>query len=156
MQSLRTMALGATLVLAFAATAAAQQPQSTERGRRGAMAHGKGEGRVRGPGRALLRGIELSATQREQLKALHERYRPQHEALRTKARDARQAQQRPDSAARAALRTERRALMQRQHTEMRALLTPEQQKQFDGNVARMRERGEERRGEGRRGWGGQR
>lgn len=154
MHSLRTVALGATLMFALAATAAAQQPQSTDSARRGAMGqmgHAKGGGRMKGPGRALLRGIELSTTQREQLKALHERYRPQHEALHARVRDGRQAEQRPDSAARAALRTERRTLLQRQHAEIRALLTPEQQKQFDSNVARMQERGEGRRGAGQRG-----
>jgi Spy/CpxP family protein refolding chaperone len=150
MHSLRKVALGATLLFAVAATAAAQQPQSAEQGRQGAVRHGKGGGRMQRPGRALLRGIELSATQQEQLKALHERYRPQHEALHAKVRDSRQATQRPDSAARAALRSERQALMQRQHTEVRALLTPAQQKQFDANVARLKEHGE-----GRRGWGRQ-
>lgn len=146
MHSLRTVALGAALVLGLAATAGAQSSQGTEQGRRGAAAEGQKGGRMNRPARALMRGIDLSDTQREQIRAVHQRYQPQHAALRAKVRDARQAEQRPDSAARAGMRADLRSLMQREHTEIRGVLSAEQQKTFDANVVRMQERGEKGRG----------
>ena len=143
MYSLRTMALGATLVFGLAATAGAQSTQGAE-SRRDRAEQGRKGGRMGGPGRALLRGIDLSETQREQLRAIQERYRPQHEAMREQARASRQGDQRPDSATRAARRAAMRSLMERQHAEIRAVLTPEQQKTFDANVAKMRERANDR------------
>lgn len=148
MHSLRTVALGATLVFGLAATAGAQSTQGTEPRRDRAAEQGRKGARMGGPGRAVLRGIELSATQREQVQAIQQRYRPQHEALRAKVRDGRQAEQRPDSATRVARRTEMRTLIERQQTEIRAVLTPDQQTTFDANVAKLRERAADR----GRGW----
>lgn len=144
MHSLRTVALGATLVFGLAAAAGAQSTQGAERGSDRAGEQGRKGGRMRGPGRALLRGIELSTAQREQLRAIQQRYRPQHDSLRTRLRDARRAEQRPDSATRAAWRTQMQTLMTRQHSEIRAVLTPDQQKTFDANVVRMKERAADR------------
>ncbi|HKG95475.1 MAG TPA: Spy/CpxP family protein refolding chaperone [Gemmatimonadaceae bacterium] len=124
-----------------------------ERGQRG--------GRRGGPGGALLKGITLTDAQKAQLKAQREKSEPQAKALReqfgTIMRDERAARERGDSAGVKAareraqtLRTQMEPLRQQQIASLRAVLTPEQQKQLDANLAQIKERGEKR-GEGRRG-----
>ena len=111
-------------------------------------------------GRSLFRGIQLTDVQRTQIRAIHDKYRSQRQTLRDQLRtpmqDARAARERGDTAAvRAALartapvRDQLQALADRERGELRATLTAEQQKTFDANVQRLRER-MTKQGEGRR------
>jgi periplasmic protein CpxP/Spy len=96
---------------------------------------GRGRGGPGGPGgfgradQALLRGITLSADQQQRIDSIRTRYRTQMEQMRQ--------QQGGD---RDAMRTQMRATMDKQQAEIRAVLTPDQQTQFDQNVAEMRNR----------------
>ncbi|HVE79038.1 MAG TPA: Spy/CpxP family protein refolding chaperone [Gemmatimonadaceae bacterium] len=160
--TMRMMALALSLT-AVAATAAAAQaapapgaPPAGERGARGE--HGK-DGRGwggRGERRRLFRGVNLTDAQRTQLRAIRDKYaaeqRPLRESMRPAMQEARQARQRGDTAAaRAAFartaetRTRMRALRDRQMAEVRAILTPEQQRTFDANLASAKQRHDERR-----------
>jgi protein CpxP len=78
---------------------------------------------------ALLRGITLNADQQQRVDSIRTRYRAQMDQMRQ--------QQGGD---RDAARTQMRATMERQQAEIRAVLTPDQQTQFDQNVAEMRNR----------------
>ena len=120
-------------------------PGSTiEPGAPSASAAGDGRGPGRGgPGgfrgdQALLRDITLSADQQQRVDSIRSRYRTQMEQMRQQSggdRDAMRGQMRP--------------MMEKQQAEIRAVLTPDQQRQFDQNVADMRARME--RGGGRPG-----
>jgi periplasmic protein CpxP/Spy len=150
MKVLRTMALGAALIVGVSAAAPAQATQpGTDPGRGSGMAGPRKE-RMRARGtRALFRGIDLTTAQRQRLLEIRDKYRPQMEALRDQRKAARaesgDQRQRPDSAT----VTQFRTLVERQHAELRALLTPDQQKVFDQNVARIQERRQEMRKERR-------
>jgi Spy/CpxP family protein refolding chaperone len=139
-QSLRTMALGAALLAGFASVGAAQTPQGPDSARQRSV---QIDGKQRGGrfGRALFRGIDLTDQQRQQVRTIREKYRPQYQELR-KSAGVEGRRQRPDSATMVRLRT----LSERERTEIRALLTPQQQTVFDQNIARMREHGREMRG----------
>jgi len=136
-----------SLVLALAAlSTSACGAQSRDTTRAPALSRAEGERDGRGPegglrdGRArrdpLLRGIELTATQRERVEAIDAELRRERDAAR---------QTGADQDDRAARRERMRAALDRRTTEVRALLTPAQQEQFDRNReemrARMREHG---------------
>ena len=156
MKALRIVALGAAVTIGFGAAAelraqAAPAPQAgaeraaKERGERGER--GKARGRRMG---GLFRDIELTDAQKDQIKAIHERYRPQMQALRPERGQARgDSAVRPDSAKRA----QARDLMTRQQADIRAVLTAEQQVTFDRNLATLKEHGARKAGkrDGRRG-----
>ena len=149
------MALGATLIGATATAAVAQDGgRGHHRGRhdgaRGGAADSGHRAARPGPVRALLRGIDLSDAQKEQVKAIRERYRPRYHALRDSLRpsaeQARAARQQGDTvAARSAWaqgadeRREMMTLAQREAAEIRGVLTPDQQNTFDRNLAAWRE-----------------
>lgn len=156
------LAIGAGVAGAQSTTSGTTRDDSRPRRERVAQDGERGDrgGRRGGPGGFLLKGITLSDAQKAQLKAQREKENPQAKALReqfgTIMRDERAARERGDSAGvkaardRAqALRTQMEPLRQQQIASLRAILTPEQQKQFDANVAQMKERGG-RGGEGRR------
>lgn len=159
--------LGAAIALFAASEATAQAPAQTDSARRqGELRRGdraRGDrNKMRQAGiRGLFRGIELTQAQRDQMKTVNEKYRAQfqtiRESLKPDLKAAHDARQRGDTvAARAAFertkpaRDQIQALMQQQRTEVRGLLTADQQKTFDSNVARVKER-MEKRGEGRKG-----
>ncbi|MGQ0712792.1 MAG: Spy/CpxP family protein refolding chaperone [Gemmatimonadaceae bacterium] len=158
--------LGVALALFAASEATAQAPADSQRQsevRRGDRARGGERARkMRRAGmRGMFRGIELTQAQRDQMQAIHAKYRPQLETIRESMKPdltaAREARQRGDTvAARAAFertaatRERAKALHEQQRNEIRALLTPEQRTTFDANAQRMKER-MEKRGEGRRG-----
>ena len=164
MKTVRILGLGA--VLALGATLAAAQPPATtkrpapsEAGQADARQDGPRARGPRGPrggvGGPLLAGITLSEAQREQVRAIGEKYRAQFrpDSAMGRARRDGATRQRPDSAARAEMRArmeqrrgEMQALRQQQETELRAVLTPEQQQTFDANRARLAERMSEPRG----------
>ena len=156
---------------AVAATAGAQATapgngQRTERSQadsakwkaRAARGENRGENRgamrgERGPGRSALRGVKPTDAQKAQIKAIHEKYQSQFKSIRESMKpamdEAKAARQRGDTAAaRAAFaktqgtRQQAQALRSQESAEIRAILTPEQQKTFDANVAQMKTRGD--------------
>lgn len=161
MRAVTVLALGAAMVVGTGGVAFAQQTDSSARPRaeqeRGAKRqHGergmRREGRRGGPGmgRALFRGIELSAEQRASVQQINERYRAEHVQLRERHRAARTEGQRPDSAQRAAFREQGVQLMARQRADLRGVLTAEQRTTFDANVTKLEQRMSERRAKGER------
>ncbi len=153
--------LGAAIALFAASEATAQAPAQTDSARRqgelrrGDRARGDRGMMRQGGMRGLFRGIELTQAQRDQMKTVNEKYRAQFQTIRESLKPdlnaAHEARQRGDTvAARAAFertkpaRDQMQALMQQQRTELRGVLTAEQQKTFDSNVAQMKERMEKR------------
>ena len=153
---------GTATVAAAQSTAPATQPptagQRAGRGERGERQQGMHDGKHRRGGRgarALFRGVQLTNAQKQQVKAIHARYKPQLEALRESMKpalqDARAARQKGDTAAAKAAfartagdRAKARAILEQEAKDVRAILTPEQQGKFDQNVARMRDRASKR------------
>jgi Spy/CpxP family protein refolding chaperone len=168
--------LGLALTVGAAGAASAQsgtKPQRSEKPRaeqgRGGQRGERGELRGRrdgfGPAGALLKGITLSDAQKAQLKTIREQNKPsdaQREQGRTAFEEARAARQKGDTAAArvalAKVRADREKESARHLTALRAILTSEQQKQFDANVAEWKQRESQRpaRGEGRGQRGGDR
>lgn len=94
---------------------------------------GRGMGRG-GPGgaradQALFRNISLSADQQQRIDTIRSRYRAQMEQMRQQSGGDRDA-----------MRGQMRTMMEKQQAEIREVLTPDQQRQFDQNVADMRAR----------------
>jgi Spy/CpxP family protein refolding chaperone len=163
------MGLGLALSLGAVAVASAQSTQPEARQGAGQRQRGEwGPGRRGGFDKALLKGITLSADQQKRVDALRQDERSRMQADREQfgkvMADARQARERGDTAA-------AKAKMQevRKHTEqlrdqriasLRAILTSDQQKQFDSNLAAFKAhaknrqaKGGFRRGQGERGQG---
>ena len=149
-----TMAIALSLALSFGSVGAAsaqstQQPQGQEHAERGMRRRGPGGGE-------LFKGINLTADQKTRLKDLRKSEKP-NEQLRKAMQDARAARQRGDTAAARAQMEALRPQMEREREQhiaaMRAILTPEQQKQFDANVAEWKQHAAEHKGgwEGRKG-----
>jgi Spy/CpxP family protein refolding chaperone len=143
MKAARLVALGGAVVFGVSLATAqppAQGASTTVRSDTARSVH-----RARRPrdgkqaARTLFRGVDLTQTQRNQLRVIQKTYAQQRRTLVQQLR-AQSGAARPDSAARAQLRAQVRALREKQLTETRALLTPEQQKAFDTNVAARRER----------------
>ena len=117
----------------------------------------------RGPGHGAMRGVKPTEAQRAQIRAIHEKYKPQFESLRATMKpaidEAKAARQRGDTAAAraafaktAASRQQAQALRVQEQGEIRAILTPAQQQAFDANIAQEKARGDGmREGRGRRG-----
>ena len=143
-------ALGLGVAIAgLSAVASAQNAQRPDSAHR----HGRWEQGQQGPGRggfgpgALLKGITLTDAQKTQLKAL--RTKAGHDSAdRAAQRNAmakiRDARQRGDTTTAKALMQEARVNMQREQdqrvAQIRTILTPDQQKQLDANVAKMKQR----------------
>jgi Spy/CpxP family protein refolding chaperone len=153
MLTFRAAALALTLLGGSAVAAAAQQA-ATPPTPDAAPKYGRVRERMGG---RLFRGITLTADQKASIKQIHDRYRDQFRSLRESARpamqEARAARQRGDTAAAkaawqktAATREQLRSLRQREMADVRGVLTAEQQKQFDQNVAQMETRAREHRG----------
>jgi Spy/CpxP family protein refolding chaperone len=93
---------------------------------------GRGRGGPGGVGRgdqALLRNITLSAEQQQRIDTIRTRYRAQMEQMRGQNGGDREAN-----------RAQMRTMMEKQQGEIRDVLTPDQQRVFDQNVADMRAR----------------
>jgi protein CpxP len=145
MKLVRTLALGAVLALS-ATTAGAQVGDSARKpakAQSGAAERGWGRGMDR-EARAMFRGVDLTDTQKQQVKAIVDRYQPQRQALMQQMRDRRESGQRPDSAFTASIRQQRQALQERQVAEIRAVLTADQVAKFDANAAQARDRAAKR------------
>ena len=127
-------------------------PRGMQRGhgmaRKARAGRGFGPGAQMGrPGMDFLRGLNLTETQRTQIRAIHEKYEPQmktiHERARTEFEATREARQRGDTAAvRAALQRSRQntesqlsTLHEQMFREVRAVLTAEQRTKVDAQFA---------------------
>ena len=114
----------------------AQQDTSFRRGMRGA----------RGPEAMLLRGIDLSPAQRQQLAQLREQARTEWEANRSRrdegrgpdASAPRPRRERGDTAGMAARRAQMEQRFEQRIAAIRGILTAEQRTQFDRNVAELK------------------
>ncbi|MEO8878845.1 MAG: hypothetical protein ABI446_00445 [Gemmatimonadaceae bacterium] len=135
----RYITLGALLCAASAAVSACahtQQPPPSDSasprghggwGRAGDgshMRHRGGEG-----GDPMLDGLNLSQDQKSQVTLIRDRYRLKTDSLRMGSAPR-------DSTSRAQFRQ----VMTQERGEIRAILTPDQQKQFDDNMEKMKER----------------
>lgn len=150
-KTLTRMGLGLALIVGAAGAAAAQstrpdaRPDSArrERGEWGMRRRGGG-----GPERMLLKGITLTDAQKTRLTALRKEQQPEMKKTREQfgavMKEARDARQRGDTAtARAKMQQVRTAMAtqrEKQIASLRTVLTAEQQKQFDANVAEWKER----------------
>ena len=169
MSKVRTLALGALLVFGVAGVSAAQSPTTPKTGtdsgyhRRGPRPDGqfrKGPGGGR-EGRGFGRDLNLTDTQKAQIKAIRQKYQPQNKALGDRAKPfmeaARAARQKGDTAAARSNMEKARQVMQsgasirtQQNAEIRAILTPDQQAKFDAHQKAASER---RAKGGEKGWG---
>lgn len=116
-------------------------------GQKGRGMHPGAHGRRGAPGMDFLRGLNLTETQRTQVRAIHEKYQPQlktiHERAKTEFEATREARQRGDTAAvRAALQRSRQNIESQASTvheqmfrEVRAVLTAEQRAKIDAQFA---------------------
>ena len=169
MSTVRTLALGALLVVGVAGVSAAQtsatpKPRADSgehrRGHRpdGQFRKGPGDGRE---GRGFGRDLNLTDAQKAQVKAIHQKYQPQNQALRDRAKPfmeaARAARQKGDSAAARSNMEQARQVMQsgqsvraQEQAQIRAILTPDQQAKFDAHQKASAER---RAKGGEKGWG---
>jgi len=126
------MAIAGVAFLGVASVASAQGPQG-----------GPPQGGPRGPeGRArmtqmLFAGIDLTDAQKDQIAKIGDKYRAEREALRPAGG---QMQGPPDDATRAKMND----LRTRSNADYRAVLTADQQKVFDKNIAEMKEKMEHR------------
>ena len=151
--TLTRMGLGLALVVGAAGAAAAQstqrpnaRPDTTQRGEHRRW-DGERGGRG-GPG-MLLKGITLTDAQKTRVKALREEQKAEMQKNREHfgavMQDARAARERGDTATARAKMAEVRSQMERQREHqiatLRTILTAEQQKQLDANIATMKERG---------------
>lgn len=138
----RHMALGAVLCVAAATVAACAHSQQTpppdSASPRGQGDWGRGGGgsqmRHRGGSRGdpMLGGLNLTKEQRGQVTLIRDRYRLKADSLRM-------GSVAHDSTGRAQFRT----IMTQEMTEIRGVLTPDQQKQFDDRMAKMKARREQ-------------
>jgi len=154
MSSVRTLALGALMIVGVAGVSTAQ---STTTPPSRAQRSGQFQGR-RGGGE-FGRDLNLTDAQKAQIKTIRAKYQPQNEALRTQAKpfmDAvRAAHQKGDTAAARTNMEKARQVMQggqsfrtQENAEIRAILTPDQQAKWDARQKNMAERGKG----GHRGW----
>jgi Spy/CpxP family protein refolding chaperone len=166
MSSFRTLALSALMLAGFAGISAAQAtPAPQSRPDSGFHRRGHGDGAMMrgrmGPGRGFGADLNLTDAQKAQIKAIHEKYKPQAQALRNQAKPfmdaARAARQKGDTAA---FRTNRQKVADimkggesfrtQEKAEIRAVLTADQRAKLDAREKAMADR----RGKGgHKGWG---
>ena len=137
MSTVRTLALGALMLVGVAGVSAAQ-PTATPRTRPDAGSYNR-RGRE-----GFGRDLNLTDAQKAQIKAIRQKYQPQNKALRTQAKPfmdaARAARQKGDTAAARSNMEKAHQVMQggqsihaQEQAEIRAILTPEQQTKFDAH-----------------------
>jgi len=134
MSSVRTLALGALMIVGVAGVSAAQ---STTNPPTRAQRSGEMQGR-RGGGRGFGADLNLTDAQKAQIKTIREKYMPQQMELRKAAQAVGGP---PDEATRSKMMD----LQSKQSAEIRAVLTADQQVVFDKNAADMKARMEARR-----------
>jgi hypothetical protein len=122
-----TSAVAAALMVFGGATiAAAQQPvqQSTQQVRHSKGPHGRGRADAR-----LFKGVQLSAAERANIKAVHQKYATQRKALHT---------------SNTVDRSQMMAMRQSEQNDVRGALNSANQAKFDANVAAMKQRAAKR------------
>ena len=159
------MAFGLALSLGAAGAASAQSTQAPSHRDQAGQAERGVRGDRRGMRGMLFKGITLTADQKAHLKELRKNSvsTESREQFRKAMTEAREARQRGDTAAARAkmqaVRAEMEKNREREFATIRGILTPEQQRQFDANVAEMKQhaaRRGAREGEGgRAGWRGE-
>lgn len=123
MKLLATFAISAALLMGASSLTQAQAGGGMpNRGNRGMMSS------------RLLQGIDLSADQKAKIDSIQSSYRSQI------------PQMTPGSPPDDATRQKRRAIMEKETADIRGVLTADQQKTFDKNLAEMRSRFRDRRG----------
>ncbi len=134
---LTSLGLALTLGAGIAAAQAPAQAGTQDHGRSGqAEGHRRGG---RGPEALLLKGITLSADQQARVADLQKQWRADHP--NGARRDSAQGQrQRPTAEQRAAMQQRMQERMEQRATAIRAILTPDQQRTFDANLAQMKQR----------------
>jgi Spy/CpxP family protein refolding chaperone len=151
MSTVRTLALGALMLVGVAGVSAAQSTATPRRPDAGSYRRGGAGGRE-----GFGRDLNLTDAQKAQIKAIRQKYQPQNEALRAQSKPymdaARAARQKGDTAAFRTNMEKAHQVMQnasyrtQEQAEIRAILTPEQQAKFDAH-AKKRAAG------GHKGWG---
>jgi Spy/CpxP family protein refolding chaperone len=155
MSTVRTLALGALMLVGVAGVSAAQST-ATPRTRPGAGSYQRGEHRGPGGREGFGRDLNLTDAQKAQIKAIRAKYKPQNEALRAQVKPfmeaAHAARQKGDTAGfranmeKAHQATQAASFKTQERAEIRAILTPDQQGKFDAH--------EKERAEGKhKGWG---
>jgi Spy/CpxP family protein refolding chaperone len=154
MSSVRTLALSALMLVGFAGISAAQsttpaQPRADSGFHRGDR-RGNAEMRGRRGGRELGANLNLTDAQKAQIKAIHQKYQPQGQALRAQAKPymdaAKAARQKGDTAAFRSNMEKARQVMQnasfrtQEAAEIRAVLTPDQRAKWDARQKQMADR----------------
>jgi len=160
MSTVRTLALGALMLVGVAGVSAAQST-ATPRTRPDAGSYQRGDRRGPGGREGFGRDLNLTDAQKTQIKAIRQKYQPQNEALRAQVKPfmeaARAARQKGDSAAfranveKAHQVTQAASFKTQERAEIRAILTPEQQTKFDAHEKQRAEGGHK--GWGRKGKG---
>src|SRR5947209_5644801 len=150
--SVRTLALGALMLVSAAGVAAAQSTATPTRPDSGAYRRSPragGEFRVRCEGgRDFFADLNLTDAQKSQIKAIRDKYKTQFQSLRTQQKPlmdaARAARQKGDTAAFRSNMQRARDLAQpirtQEMNEIRNVLTPEQQAKFDARQKEMADR----------------
>ncbi len=113
------------------------RPERGEKGERGE----RGE---RGGAKALFENINLSDEQQEAVREVMQSKKAELDEIRAEMREARES---GDQEAMKAVGEKMAALMDETHEAVRAELTVDQQTQFDKNLAKLKEKAEERRAE---------
>ena len=136
MSTVRTLALGALMLVGVAGVSAAQSTATPRRPEAGTYRRGAPGGRE-----GFGRDLNLSDAQKAQIKAIRQKYQPQNEALRAQAKPymdaAHAARAKGDSAAFRTNMEKAHQVMQaasfktQERAEIRAILTPDQQAKFD-------------------------
>lgn len=157
-----TMAMGVALALSLGGAAIAAAQSTTPADRPQAEQHERGPGgRHRGPEAMLLKGVTLSSAQKAKLEDMRKADRDQMEKHRDDMRGSfdqiRAARQRGDTATARSLMAKARGEMEQRREQhfaaIRSILTPDQQRQFDTNVADWKQHAKDRNARGRDGQG---
>jgi Spy/CpxP family protein refolding chaperone len=160
MSTVRTLALGALMLVGVAGVSAAQST-ATPRTRPDAGSLHRGARGGPGGREGFGRDLNLTDAQKAQIKTIRQKYQPQNAALRTQAKPfmdaARAARQKGDTAAARSNMEKARQVMQggqsihtQEQADIRAILTPEQQTKFDAHQKASADR---RAQGGKKGWG---
>lgn len=145
------MAIGGAAFVGIASVAGAQAPQDAGAPQQGAAKQGK-EGGAGEPGaprearmaRRLFAGIDLNAAQKAQVEKIMEKTNTEMQVLMPPAGGERV---KPDDAARAKMME----ISARAQAEYRTILTADQQKTYDSNVAEVKARMDKRKQQGKDG-----
>jgi Spy/CpxP family protein refolding chaperone len=157
------MVFGVAGVSAAQSSVTPKSPADSGYHRRGPRPDGQfRKGRAGGrEGRGFGRDLNLTDAQKTQIKAIRQKYLPQNQALRDRAKPfmeaARTARQKGDSVGFRTNMEKAKQVMQsgqsyrtQEQAEIRAILTPEQQAKFDAHQKASAER---RAQGGKKGWG---